>query len=142
MLRKTFTALAAVATLVLQGSPVWAAVPKKKVTTVTKTVTGVTVKCHRWGFVQLALTVKQTITTVGAKKTVTTVKITNVAEPTFPNHTDRSIYINQQALPLLNQEVLQLQLGSAKLEMITGATETSESFIQSLQAALLAAKQA
>jgi uncharacterized protein with FMN-binding domain len=79
---------------------------------------------------------------VGTKKTVTTVKITNVAEPTFPNHTDRSIYINQQALPLLNQEVLQLQLGSAKLEMITGATETSESFIQSLQAALLAAKQA
>ena len=41
-----------------------------------------------------------------------------IAEPITPNHTDRSIYINKQALPLLNTEVQQLQLNSLKLETI------------------------
>jgi uncharacterized protein with FMN-binding domain len=150
MQKKTLTSLAAATTLALQGTSVWAATnapPKKaapirKVTTVTKTVTGPTVKCDRWGFMKLALTVKQTVVSVGPKKTVTGVKITGVAEPISPTHTDRSIYINKQALPLLNTEVQQLQLNSAKLETISGATDSTDSFVKSLQAALLAAKQA
>jgi uncharacterized protein with FMN-binding domain len=116
--------------------------PKKKVTTVTKTVTGPTVKCDRWGFMQLALTVKQTVTIVGTTKKVTAVKITAIAEPVTPTHTDRSIYINKQALPLLNEEVQQLQLNALKLETISGATDSTVSFVKSLQAALLAARTA
>jgi uncharacterized protein with FMN-binding domain len=152
MRKKLLTSCAAVATLALQGSTFWAsanaaapkkpAPPKKKVMTVTKTVTGTTVKCDRWGFMQLALTIKQTVTVVGTKKTVTAVKITGIAEPTYPTHTDRSIYINKQALPLLNGEVQQLQLNALKLETIAGATDSTVSFVKSLQAALLAAKQA
>lgn len=155
MQRRLLTTLAAVVVLAVQASPVWAAIaaaPKrlattkkpatKQVTVVTKTVKGLNVKCKRWGFIQIALTVKQTVTTVGTKKTVAAVKITNIAEPIFPDHTDRSIYINKQALPLLNQEVQQLQLNSMKLEEISGATNTSDAFLSSLQAALLAAKQA
>src|ERR1700744_6195628 len=130
-MRRLLVSAAALAGLGVQAGPLWAAAPapaahqaapKKKVTTVTKTVKGPTVKCNRWGFMQLALTVKQTVTTVGTKKTVTAVKITGIAEPVSPTHTERSIYINKQALPLLNQEVQQLQLNAMKLETISGAT--------------------
>jgi uncharacterized protein with FMN-binding domain len=143
--RRLLISLAALTGLGAQAGPLLAAghaatAPKKKVVFVTKTVKGTTVQCKRWGFMQLALTVKQTVTIVGAKRTVTAVKITGITEPTIPTHTDRSIYINKQALPLLNGEVQQLQLGSMKLEMISGATDSSVSFLQSLQAALLNAK--
>jgi uncharacterized protein with FMN-binding domain len=60
--------------------------------------------------------------------------------PVYPNHTDRSIFINQQALPHLKQEVLQAQ--SANVQLISGATDTSYAFVQSLQAAILQAKKA
>jgi len=145
--RRLLISLAALSGLASQAGPLLAAghaatTPKKKVVFVTKTVKGTTVQCKRWGFMQLALTVKQTVAIVGTTRTVTGVKITAITEPTTPTHTDRSIYINKQALPLLNQEVQQLQLGSLKLEMISGATDSSVSFLQSLQAALLNAKKA
>jgi uncharacterized protein with FMN-binding domain len=150
MVRRLLISAAALAGLGVQAGPLLAAdlatghatAPKKKVTTVTKTVKGTTVKCDRWGFMQLALTVKQTVTIVGTTKKVTAVKITAITEPTIPTHTDRSIYINKQALPLLNQEVQDLQLKSLKLESISGATDSTVSFLKSLQAALLAAQKA
>ena len=42
--------------------------------------------------------------------------------------------INQQAMPILTQEAIQAQ--RAEVDIVTGATDTSEAFIQSLGAAL------
>ena len=115
--------------------------PKKKVVTVTKTVTGTQGQADRWGYVQVTLTIKKTTTTVGKKKTVKR-KITKVGVPVFPNHTDRSIFINQQAIPMLVQEELTAQFDINKVDVIGGATATSYGFGDSLQAALLLAKKA
>jgi uncharacterized protein with FMN-binding domain len=57
----------------------------------------------------------------------------------YPNHTDRSVFINQQALSYLIQEVLQAQF-NPNISLISGTTATSIGFEQSLQAALVAAK--
>jgi len=116
-----------------------AVTPKKHVVTTTKTVQGSQGQADRWGTVQVTLTVKKTTTTVGRKKTVKRT-ITKVAVPVYPNHTDRSVFINQQAIPLLVQEELQAQFNISQLQVIGGATDTSYAFGQSLQAALLAAK--
>jgi uncharacterized protein with FMN-binding domain len=86
----------------------------------------------------VTLVVKKTTTTVGTKRTVKR-KITGVTVPVYPNHTDRSVYINQQALPWLKQETLAAQF-KGNIQLISGATNTSDAFVQSLQAALLAAK--
>jgi uncharacterized protein with FMN-binding domain len=115
-----------------------ATTPKKKVTTTTRTVSGPQVQTDRWGLLQVTLVVKKTTTTVGTKKTVTR-KITGVKVPVYPNHTDRSIFINDQAIPLLVQETLTAQF-AGNVDMISGATDTSQAFGQSLQAALIAAK--
>jgi uncharacterized protein with FMN-binding domain len=115
-----------------------AATPKKKVVTVTKSVTGTLASVDRWGDIQVVVKVKKTTTTVGTKKTVTR-KITSVTVPTYPNHTDRSVFINQQAIPMLVQEALQAQL-AGNVQMISGATDTSYGFSDSLQAALVAAR--
>jgi uncharacterized protein with FMN-binding domain len=116
------------------------AAAKKKTVTVTKTVTGASVEADRWGPLQVALVVKKTTTTTGSKKKVTR-KITAVRVPTYPDHTNRSVFINQQALPILVQETLTAQL-TGNIQMVSGATDTSYAFAQSLQAALLAAKKA
>jgi uncharacterized protein with FMN-binding domain len=71
--------------------------------------------------------------TVQATITVTGSKITNVSI-TAPQDNPRSAFINQQAVPLLQQETLQAQ--SATIDLISGATITSEAYIQSLQIAL------
>jgi uncharacterized protein with FMN-binding domain len=108
---------------------------KKKVVT-TETVTGPVVKCHAWGFMVVQLKVIKTV--VGKNVTI---KITNVSWPTYPDHTPKSKYINAQALPLLQGEVMQLQASSGtKLENISGATNTTVSWRQSLQAALAKAE--
>jgi len=59
---------------------------------------------------------------------------------TAPNERARSAFINQQAIPMLRQEVLQAQ--SATIDLIGGATLTSEAYTQSLQAAVDRAHQA
>jgi uncharacterized protein with FMN-binding domain len=112
-------------------------VPKKKVTTATKSFTGTPGSADRWGDVQVTIVVKKTTTIVGKKKTVKR-RITAVRVPEFPNHTDRSIYINQQALPYLVQETLQAQ--NANIQLVGGATDTSYGFASSLQSALLASR--
>jgi len=113
-----------------------AATPKKVVTT--KTVSGPQAVADRWGYVQVTLIVKKTTTTVGKHKKVTR-RITSVNVPVYPDHTDRSVFINQQALPYLTQEVLQAQF-NPNIDMVGGATATSFAFEQSLQGALLQAQ--
>jgi hypothetical protein len=83
--------------------------------------------------------VEKTTTTVGTRKKVTR-KITSVTVPVYPNHTDRSVFISQQAIPLLTQEVLTMMQLNPNIQLVGGATATSYAFAQSLQAAILAAK--
>jgi uncharacterized protein with FMN-binding domain len=88
--------------------------------------------CKKWGPIQVKLKVAQTIVKGKVK-----IRILAVSEPIWPQHTVKSVFINTRALPLLEQEVLQLQ--GANLETISGATDVSVSFKSSLQAALIAA---
>ena len=132
MARRALTISACVLALALPPVNALAAVRAK---TVTKTVIGSTVTCHKWGQLQLHVKISQSV--VGGKVKF---KILDISWPIWPQHTVRSVFINQKALPLLAQQVIQLQAASAKLESISGATEVSVSFKQSLQAALLAAK--
>ncbi len=109
--------------------------PKKHAVTVTKTVTGDLGSAGQWGEVQVTLVVKKTTTTVGKKKHVKRT-VTGLKVPVFPDHTDRSVFINQQAIPMLEQEELQAHY-TTNIYMIGGATYTSQGFLQSLQSALL-----
>jgi uncharacterized protein with FMN-binding domain len=52
----------------------------------------------------------------------------------YPNDRRTSIYINRQALPMLRNEVVSAQ--SASVDIISGATLTSEAFIRSIGGAL------
>ncbi len=52
----------------------------------------------------------------------------------YPNDRRTSIFINRQALPMLRDEVIRAQ--SAQVNIISGATLSSEAFIQSLGAAM------
>ena len=132
-------AVTAVVTAVAMGIPVaGAAAAAKKVITVTKSVTGPPAEASRWGYIQVTLVVRKTTTVVGTKKTVAR-KITAVRVPVYPNHTDRSVYINGQALPWLKQETLAAQF-KGNVQLISGATDTSSAFQRSLQAALLTAE--
>jgi uncharacterized protein with FMN-binding domain len=67
-------------------------------------------------------------------------RIVAISVPTYPDHTDRSVFINEQALPYLKQEALRAQ--SANIQLVSGATDASYAFQQSLQAAILAARKA
>jgi uncharacterized protein with FMN-binding domain len=117
---------------------VHAATVTPKVTVVKRTVTGSETQVDRWGYLKVTLVVRKTTTVTGTKRKVTR-KITAVRVPEYPNHTDRSIYINQRALPYLEQEVLHAQMNPS-IQLVSGATDTSVAFEQSLQAALLKAK--
>lgn len=153
-MRKVLTAVAGVATLFLPIANAVAAgiqktkpkhktatkhakvaKPKKHAVTVMKTVTGDLGSAGQWGEVQVTLVVKKTTTTVGKKKTVKRT-VTGLKVPVFPDHTDRSVFINQQAIPMLEQEELQAHY-TTSIYMIGGATYTSQGFLQSLQSALL-----
>jgi uncharacterized protein with FMN-binding domain len=144
-MRKQLAAVASTATIAIPvgnaiaaSKPTLATVtPKKKVVTLTKTVSGTAYEADRWGPLQVTVVVKKTTTTVGTKKTVAR-KITAVRVPVYPNHTDRSVFINQQALPMLEHEALSAQF-TGSIQMISGASDTSDAFIQSLQGALSAA---
>ena len=52
----------------------------------------------------------------------------------FPDHRSRSRSINERAVPELIQEAVQAQ--SADVDIVSGATDTSEGFINSLDSAL------
>ena len=147
-MRKTLTLAAGAATLALPVADATAAAlqpaattakAKTRVTTATKSFTGQAGTADRWGDVEVTIVVKKTMTTnLTTKKKTVARKMTSVTVPVFPNHTDRSIFINQQALPMLVQETLQAQ--STGIELVSGATDTSEAFQESLQSAILTAK--
>lgn len=61
-------------------------------------------------------------------------KITDVKFLQYPNDRPNSVAINQQAMPYLRQEAIQAQ--SANVDGVSGATDTSQAFVQSLSAAL------
>jgi uncharacterized protein with FMN-binding domain len=137
-MRKTLTAIVCASALTVPAGNVWAATnakttQKKRVVTVSKAVTGPLVEVDRWGQLQVSIKVNVTTTTVGTKKTKT-FKVTSVTFPVYPNHTDRSAYISQQALPLLKQEVLQLK--GSSIQLVSGATDTSYAFVNALRGAL------
>jgi uncharacterized protein with FMN-binding domain len=66
--------------------------------------------------------------------TITGGKISSVKFLQYPNTHSTSVYINNQAMPYLQQEAIQAQ--SANVQLISGATFTSQAFIQSLSSAL------
>jgi uncharacterized protein with FMN-binding domain len=71
---------------------------------------------------------------VQVKAVISGGKITDVEFLQFPNDSPNSQSINAEAVPALKQEALQSQ--SASVNIVTGATQTSEAFIQSLSSAL------
>ena len=91
----------------------------KKPTTTTYTYAGLGVDMQ-WGTVQVTIVVKG--------KRIADIRAT------APTERERSAFINQQAVPMLRQEVLKAQ--SATIDLIGGATMTSEAYDQSLQAAV------
>ncbi len=61
-------------------------------------------------------------------------KITNVAFLQYPNTHSYSVYVNSQAMPILTQEAIQAQ--NSQVDLVSGATQTSMAFQQSLASAL------
>src|SRR6266568_7715844 len=140
-MRKSIIVLLTVAALalpVVDATAATLATTSKKIV-VSKRFTGSVASVDRWGSLQVTIVVRKTTTITGTKKKVTR-KITAVSVPVYPNHTDRSIYINQTALPILKAETLRAQ--SANINMVSGATDSSDAFAQSLQSAILKAKKA
>ena len=88
------------------------------------TVTG-DVASTQWGPVQVQLTLQSG-------------KITDVSVLQYPNGNHRDAEINDYALPILIDETKQAQ--SAQIDMVSGATVTSDGYIRSLQSALDQAK--
>jgi uncharacterized protein with FMN-binding domain len=86
----------------------------------TRTVNGDAVDT-RFGPVQIQLT-------------LTDGKITKVRALQLPNDRQRDLEIDNLAVPQLTQETLTAQ--SARIDAVSGATYTSEGYIQSLQSAL------
>jgi len=75
---------------------------------------------------------------VQVKAVIQAGKIADVQFLQYPNDRRTSIRINNIAMPYLITEALQAQ--SAEVDIISGATLTSEAFAQSLQSALATAK--
>jgi uncharacterized protein with FMN-binding domain len=65
-------------------------------------------------------------------------KINNIQFLQHPSDAMRSVAINDIAMPNLTQEAIQAQ--QANIDIVSGATQTSQAFIQSLQSALNQAK--
>jgi uncharacterized protein with FMN-binding domain len=131
-MRKKVTLLLIAAVLSLPVANAAAAATKAKV--VIRKYAGATYQADRFGGLQVVITVKKT--TVGRKVTR---KITTVSVPVYPNHTGRSVYISENAIPILRSEALQAQ--KARIDVVSGATYTSDAFASSLQSAILKARQ-
>lgn len=75
---------------------------------------------------------------IQVQATIANGRITNIQFLKYPNDRERSIAINSQADPMLAQEAIQAQ--SAQVDIISGATDSSNAFVQSMQSALDKAK--
>jgi len=71
---------------------------------------------------------------VQVRATISGGKITGVTFLQYPHTHSTSVYINQQAMPYLQQEAIKAQ--GANVDIVSGATYTSQAFIQSLGSAL------
>jgi len=78
-----------------------------------------------YGFVQIQATIQNG-------------KINDIKFLQSPNDRQTSIEINSQAMPILQSEAIQVQ--SANVDIVSGATDTSQGFISSLGSALVKAK--
>jgi len=76
--------------------------------------------------------------TIQVKAIVQNGKLTDVQFLQYPNDRDQSVQINQQAMPMLKQEAIQTQ--NANVDIVSGATQSSQAFVQSLASALSQAK--
>lgn len=76
--------------------------------------------------------------TVQVKAIIQNGMLTDVQFVSQPSDRRQSQYINAQATPILRQEAIQAQ--SANVQAVSGATLTSQAFVQSLQSALSQAK--
>jgi uncharacterized protein with FMN-binding domain len=95
----------------------------------TKTVTGSAVQVSE-GF--------RVFGTVQVRVTITNGKITALAALDYPNSDGRSSQISSFSIPILRQEVLAAQ--GTQIDVVSGATYTSNAYAQSVQSALDAAK--
>jgi uncharacterized protein with FMN-binding domain len=102
------------------ATPTGTATSRATPSTYTGTVTGTTADT-RWGPVQVRATI--------ANGRITAV---DVVQQPDGNHKDQEI--NAEAVPELVAETLQAQ--SADIDMVSGATVTSDGYVQSLQSAL------
>jgi uncharacterized protein with FMN-binding domain len=75
---------------------------------------------------------------VQVQTTIQKGKITDVSFLQYPNDRNRSIAINTQAMPDLKQETIAAQ--SSNVDIISGATATSQAFVASLESALSQAR--
>lgn len=75
---------------------------------------------------------------IQVQTTITNGRITAIQFLQFPNDRNTSREINAQADPMLAQEAISAQ--SAQVDIISGATDSSLAFIQSMQSALDKAK--
>jgi uncharacterized protein with FMN-binding domain len=75
----------------------------------------------QWGVVQVQVVIQNG-------------EIINVQFLQYPNERNRSVEINSYADPILVNEAIKAQ--SAKVDIVSGATDTSQAFIQSLSNAL------
>jgi len=71
---------------------------------------------------------------VQVQATITSGKISDVTFLAFPNDRPNSIAISNRSMPILTQEAIQAQ--SAQVNTVSGATDTSIAFSESLAAAL------
>ncbi len=71
--------------------------------------------------------------------TISQGKITDISWPAYPDAPGHTTQESQMALPQLQQEALTAQ--SANIDIISGATQTSQAFAQSLAGALAQATQ-
>ena len=71
---------------------------------------------------------------VQVKLVIANGRITDVQAIQLPNDRAESAYISQQVRPWLHDEVIQAQ--SARIDIISGATYTSDSYAQSVESAL------
>ena len=72
------------------------------------------------------------------RATISGGRLTNVEFLQYPNDRGHSIEISNLSLPQLRSEAIKAQ--TASVDIVSGATQTSEAFIQSLQSALTMAK--
>src|SRR3989442_15648693 len=108
-MRKSIIILLTVAALALPIVDATAATKAKvRKIVVTNRFTGSVASVDRWGSLQVTIVVRKTTTITGTKKNVTP-RMTPGSVPVYPNHTDRSVFINQNALPIFKAEAPKAQ---------------------------------